>query len=108
MLDILLISSEIGGSETVITPKDVLEELLRCDGQITDFGHPTGAILFDPTMGTPHPGERIELETFSLLRDNGWVTTDDRGVIRRYRISRVGTNQLHEASLNNKVRAGNA
>jgi hypothetical protein len=108
MLDILLILFEIGGSDAVITPEDVLVELHRCDGQITDFGYPTGAILFDPTIGTPHPGERIELETFSILRVNGWVTTDDRGAVRRYRISENGTNQLHEAQPNCRVRAGNA
>src|ERR1700688_2459587 len=108
MFVILLILYEIGGSNPVITPKDVLEELRRCNGQITDYGRPAGPILFDPTIGAQHPGERVEGETFSMLCDNGWVTTDDIGPIKRYPISRAGTNQLHEAQPQNKVHSGNA
>jgi hypothetical protein len=89
----------------VITPKDVLEELRRSDGQITDYGRPAGPILFDPTIG---PGERVEWETFSTLRDSGWVTTDDQGPIRRYRISSAGADQLREAQPQSKVRTEGA
>jgi hypothetical protein len=72
-----------------IRSKEVLEDLHRCDGQITDFGRPVGQILFDPAPGNTR-AERIEWETFSLLRDAGWIVTEDKGGIQRYRISEAG------------------
>ena len=78
----------------MITWKELLEELRRCDGQITDYGHPAGQILFDPAIGV---GERIEWETFSLLCEQGWIATEDQGRIKRYRISEAGTTRLTEA-----------
>jgi len=95
-------------AHAVTTSIDVLEMMRRCDGQITDYGRRTGPILFDPSFGTPHAGERVEGETFLLLRDKGWVTTEDQGVIRRYRISSAGTNYLNEVQSQNKTRAANA
>jgi hypothetical protein len=71
----------------LITWIEVLDDLRRCDGQITDYGHPAGQVLFDPAIAV---GKRIEWETFSLLREEGWITTDDRGRIKRYRISDAG------------------
>ena len=44
----------------LVTWNELLEELRRCDGQITDYGHRAGQILFDPAVGV---GERIERET---------------------------------------------
>jgi len=72
-----------------IRSKEVLADLHRCDGQITDFGRPVGQILFDPAVGNAR-AERIEWETFSLLRDEGWIVTEDRGGVKRYRISEAG------------------
>lgn len=77
----------------MITWNEVLEALRRCDGQITDYGHPAGQILFDPAVGV---GERIEWETFSLLRGGGWIATEDRGRVKRYRISETGMARLTE------------
>jgi hypothetical protein len=77
----------------LITWNEVLEALRRCDGQITDYGHPAGQILFDPAVGV---GERIEWEPFSLLCAEGWITTEDQGRIRRYRISEAGIARLTE------------
>jgi hypothetical protein len=72
-----------------IRSNEVLADLHRCDGQITDFGSPVGQILFDPAVGNAR-AERVEWDTFSLLRDKGWIVTEDRGGIKRYRISEAG------------------
>jgi hypothetical protein len=50
MFIILLILYEIEGSNPVITPKDVLEELRRCNGQITDYGRPAGPFCSIPLL----------------------------------------------------------
>jgi hypothetical protein len=70
---------------------EVLDFLYRCDGRITDYGHPAGQVLINPATGA---GERIEPETFSLLLDAGWIDTEDQGRIRRYRISAAGVARL--------------
>jgi hypothetical protein len=75
----------------LINWKEVLEALRRSDGQITDYGHPAGQVYFDPAIGV---GERIEVETFSLLREAGWISTEDRGRVKRYRISETGMARL--------------
>lgn len=80
----------------MITWREVLQELHRCDGQITDYGHPVGQILFNPAVGVSRPSERIEPETFSLLCVEGWITTQDQGRIRRYTISETGVARLVE------------
>jgi len=89
----------------LITWKELLEELRRCDGQITDYGHPAGQILFDPAVGV---GERIERETFSLLCEQGWITTEDQGRIKRYRISETGITRLTEVESSYKMLAMSA
>ena len=76
-----------------IRSNEVLADLHRCDGQITDFGSPVGQILFDPAVGNAR-AERVEWDTFSLLRDKGWIVTEDRGGIKRYRISEAGFAQV--------------
>ena len=78
----------------MITWKDVLEELSHGDGQITDYGRHVGQILFNPTFGRLRSGERIESETFSVLRDRGWIFTEDQGEIKRYTISEAGVAYL--------------
>jgi hypothetical protein len=78
----------------LITWKDVLQELRRCDGQITDYGHPVGQLLFNPAVGVSRPSERIEPETFALLCAEGWIVTQDLGRIRRYTISETGIGSL--------------
>jgi hypothetical protein len=80
----------------LITWKEVLRELHRCDGQITDYGHPVGQILFDPAVGVARSSERIDPETFSLLCEEGWIATQDQGRIRRYTISETGIARLDE------------
>lgn len=87
------------------TWKELLEVLRRCDGQITDYGHPAGQLLFDPAVGM---GERIEWETFSLLRDEGWIATEDQGRIKRYRISETGITRLNEVEPRHKALARGA
>jgi len=82
------------------TWKELLEALRRCDGQITDYGHPAGQVLFDPAKGV---GERIEWETFSLLCGEGWITTEDQGRIKRYRISETGIIRLGEVESQHKA-----
>ena len=77
--------------------KEVLHELRRCDGQITDFGGPVGQILFDPAVGKASAAERIEWETFALLCDKGWIATEDEGGIKRYTISEAGFAHLRMA-----------
>jgi hypothetical protein len=72
-----------------IRSKAVLDQLHRRDGQITDFGRPVGQIFFDPAPGNAR-AERIEWEVFSLLREEGWIATEDEGAIKRYRISEAG------------------
>jgi hypothetical protein len=89
----------------LITCKELLEALRRCDGQITDYGNPAGQILFDPARGV---GERIEWETFSLLCGAGWITTEDQGRIKRYRISETGITRLNEFESQHKVIATSA
>ena len=89
----------------MITWKELLEELRRCDGQITDYGHPAGQILFDPAVGV---GERIERETFSLLCEQGWITTEDQGRIKRYRISETGITRLTDVESSYKMLAMSA
>jgi hypothetical protein len=80
----------------LITWKEVLKKLHRCDGQITDYGHPVGQILFDPAVGVADSSERIEAETFSLLCGEGWIATQDQGRIKRYTISEAGIARLSE------------
>jgi hypothetical protein len=89
----------------LITWKELLEALRRCDGQITDYGHPAGQILFDPAVGV---GERIERDTFSLLCEQGWITTEDQGRIKRYRISETGITRLTEVESSYKMLAMSA
>ena len=89
----------------MITWKELLEELRRCDGQITDYGHPAGQILFDPAVGV---GERIERETFSLLCEQGWIATEDQGRIKRYRISETGITRLTDVESSYKMLAMSA
>jgi len=83
--------------------KEVVEALRRSDGQITDYGRPTGQVFFDPAVGV---GERIEEETFSLLCEAGWISTEDRGRIKRYRITEAGITRLSEAEPQLKAAAG--
>lgn len=70
-----------------MTWQEVLEALRRCDGQITDFGRHTAPIFFASVIGNSHTGERIEIEAFRILRDEGWIVTEDQGQIKRYRIN---------------------
>jgi hypothetical protein len=86
----------------LITWKEVLQELRRCDGQITDYGHPVGQILFDPTVGVAHSSERIDADTFSLLCGEGWIATQDQGRIRRYTISEAGIARLAQVEWEHK------
>ncbi len=76
------------------TWSDVLEELYRCEGQITDYGHPVGQILFDPTLrvGT---SQRIEPQIFDFLREQGWIETPDQGRVCRFTISDAGIARLN-------------
>jgi hypothetical protein len=92
----------------MITSKEVLEKLHQCDGQITDFGRPVGQIFFDPAPGNARAAERIESETFSLLRDAGWIATEDEGRIKRYRVSESGFAQLNAAASQSGVHARSA
>ena len=50
--------------------------------------------LFDPAVGSAGPSQRVDAETFSLLCEQGWVTTEDIGVVRRYIISETGVARL--------------
>jgi hypothetical protein len=99
------IRSEKEGSSPM-TSKEVLEELHWYDGQITDFGRPVGQIFFVPAPGNTRTGERIESETFSRLRDEGWIATEDEGRIKRYRVSESGFAHLNDAGMQNEMRAG--
>jgi hypothetical protein len=92
----------------LITWKEVLKELRRCDGQITDYGHPVGQILFDPAVGVARSSERIDAETFSLLCEEGWIATQDQGRIRRYTISETGIARVDEAESELKAFARSA
>lgn len=92
----------------MITWKEVLKELHRCDGQITDYGHPVGQILFDPAVGVARSSERIDPETFSLLCGEGWIATQDQGRIRRYTISETGIARLNEVEWQSKSAARSA
>ena len=92
----------------MITWRDVLQELRRCDGQITDYGHPVGQILFNPTVGVARTSERIDPETFSLLCEEGWILTQDQGRIRRYTISEAGIARLHAVQSEQKAIARSA
>ena len=71
----------------MLTWQDVLEELRRCNGQITDFGRHTAPVFFDSAIGNCRAGERIETEAFLTLRDESWIVTEDQGEIKRYRIN---------------------
>lgn len=77
-----------------MTWKDVLEELRRSNGQITDYGPRVGQILFDPAVGSVGPSQRVDTEVFNLLCERGWVITEDAGVVRRYVISETGVARL--------------
>jgi hypothetical protein len=79
----------------MVTWQEVLEELSRCNGQITDFGHHAAPIFFDSAMGNKHSGERVEWEVFLRLREEGWIVTEDQGNIKRYRISAAGDAHLN-------------
>jgi hypothetical protein len=92
----------------MITWKEVLQELHRCDGQITDYGHPVGQILFDPAVRVRRTGERIEPETFTLLCEEGWIATQDQGRIKRYTISETGITRLNEVESQHKAVARGA
>jgi hypothetical protein len=87
----------------LFTWTEVLEELCRCDGQITDYGFAAGQVFFAPAPGNAHTYERIEWEIFSMLRGEGWITTEDRGAIKRYKISEAGTAHLNEARPQYKI-----
>jgi hypothetical protein len=106
----LLIASEAEkeAHNKLITWKEVLKELRRCDGQITDYGRPVGQILFDPAVGVARSSERIEPETFALLCEEGWIATQDQGRIRRYTISEMGIARLDEVEPEPKVLARGA
>jgi hypothetical protein len=75
----------------LINWNEVLEALRRSDGQITDYGRPAGQVFFDPAVAV---GERIEEEIFSLLCEEGWISTEDRGSVKRYRITETGMARL--------------
>ena len=77
-----------------MTWKDVLEELHRSHSQISDYGPCVGQILFDPSVGSSGPSQRVDPEIFALLCERGWVTTADLGVVRRYVISETGLARL--------------
>ena len=77
-----------------MTWRDVLEELRRSNGQITDYGPRVGQILFDPAVGSSGPSRRVDPEVFILLCEQGWVTSEDLGVVRRYVISERGLDRL--------------
>lgn len=80
----------------MVTWQEVLKELRRCDGQITDYGPPVGQILFDPAVRVDRVNERVEPETFSFLCEKGWIATQDQGRIKRYTISETGITCLNE------------
>jgi anaerobic selenocysteine-containing dehydrogenase len=69
---------------TLLTWQEVLEELHRCNGRITDFGRHTAPVFFDSVIGNSRTGERIEIEAFRILRDEGWIATEDQGEIKYY------------------------
>jgi len=92
----------------LITWKEVLQDLRRCDGQITDYGHPVGQILFDPAMGVARSSERIDPDTFLLLCGEGWIATQDQGRIRRFVISEAGIARLDEVEPEQKAAARSA
>jgi hypothetical protein len=92
----------------LIAWKEVLKELHRCNGQITDYGHPVGQILFDPAVGVAHSSERIDTEAFSLLCEEGWISTQDQGRIRRFTISETGIARLSEVESELKAFARSA
>lgn len=77
-----------------MTWKEVLEELRRSNGQITDYGPQVGQIMIDPSVGSSGPCQRVDPEVFALLCERGWVITDDTGVVRRYVISETGVARL--------------
>lgn len=77
-----------------MTCKEVLEDLRRSNGQITDYGPTVGQILIDPAVGSAGPSRRVDPEVFSLLCEQGWVVTIDTGVVRRYVISEAGVARL--------------
>ena len=87
----------------MINWNEVLEALRRSDGQITDYGHPAGQVFFDPAAGV---GERIEGEVFSLLCEAGWITTEDQGSVKRYRVSETGMARLDQTEPQFQVAAG--
>jgi hypothetical protein len=73
---------------------DVLQELSRSNGQITDYGPGVGQVLFDPVVGSSGPCRRVDPEVFSLLCEEGWLTSQDAGGVRRYVISERGMERL--------------
>ena len=77
-----------------MTCHDVLEELRRSNGQITDYGPRVGQILIDPAVGSSGPCQRVDPDVFDLLCQQGWVSTEDIGVVRRYVISETGRARL--------------
>jgi len=91
----------------LLTWQEVLEELRRCNGQITDFGSHAGPIFFDSVIGDSRRGERIETEAFLILRDEGWIVTEDQGEIKRYRINDDRNAQVNELR-SNRIRAASA
>ena len=91
----------------MLTWKEVLEALRRCDGQITDFGRHTAPIFFDSVIGNSHTGERIEIEAFRILRDERWIVTEDQGEIKRYRMNEDRSVRVSERR-SDKVRTASA
>lgn len=77
-----------------MTFRDILEELRESNGQITDYGSRIGPVLFDPCVGSSGPSRRVDPEVFTMLCEQGWVTTEDTGVVRKYVISERGVARL--------------
>lgn len=90
----------------MLTWQEVLVELRRSNGQITDFGRHTAPVFFDSVIGNSRTGERIEIEAFLILRDEGWIVTEDEGEIKRYRINEDRNAHVSELR-SDKVRAAN-
>lgn len=87
--------------------QEILEELRQCNGQITDLGRHTAPIFFDSVIGNSHTGEWIEIEAFLILRDEGWIVTEDQGEIKRYRINEDRNAHVNELR-SDKVRTASA
>jgi len=82
------------GQASAITWSYVLEQLRRSDTQITDYGQPVGAFLFDPHL---HAGKSqpVAAHVLTFLSGQGWIQTADEGRIRRFTISAAGIARLN-------------